>query len=430
MRLLNWTLIILFALSAIVLTACDCNTPDEDDVGELLGEWYLSNDDTHEPQLSHLVDLEVALSEYGLSVGYPEDAAYRFGWVGDEEEYWEWIARADANLAGLLHPVDSVYPGEEGLTLYTHGGLEEDSLRLEVEDSKLWLENLLGTSILSFAYPTHVHDEAALREVKDAGYLVARNGLISFEPWGSHLLGMPDDAAWDQGWERTSPYELPLTFTAAEVQALEPSQIADWLADPSRLETWKSEHRWVHLYTRTDSEDQTSVDIIDANRLGVLLDALQADGEVWIAPMGEVAIWALGNGQSNDPANDLLWRADAAGDFPWNGNACVFSFSTDDGFASNMDHYLPEFSSRGLSYTAFCSPEKIQIGDTGYELYLDSQGVQALAAAGVEIGCNGMTRRYLISSEACVIKDEAGEGYHIEIVTEEGHRKLKLWRDW
>ncbi len=280
-----WLSVAALAAASLLLGACDCNTPSEDDIGELVDEWYLSGDDTLEPRLGHLVDLVGALGDAGLTVEYPENMAYRFGWAGEEEEYWEWIARADANLAGYLHEVGPFYPGDGGAVLLTHAGLDVDSLAVEVEASKTWLENLIGTSVLSYAYPTHAHDRRAIEAVKTAGYIVARNGPISFEPWGSWLLGDADDPAWNQGWERTSPYELPLTFTAGEIQSLAVSEIEDWLADPANLQAWKNERRWVHLYTRTDSEDQTSLDILDQDHLEALVDALHEDGEVWVASM-------------------------------------------------------------------------------------------------------------------------------------------------
>ncbi len=429
MSLLKRSSTILLAAAALILAACECNTPDEDDIGELVDEWYLSGDDTLDPRLGHLVDLAGALGDAGLTVTYPEDMAYRLGWAGDEEEYWERIARADANLAGYLHDVGPYYPGEEGISLLTHAGLDSDSLEVEVASSKAWLEDLIGTSVLSYAYPTHAHDRRALEAVKAAGYIVARNGPISFEPWGSWLLGEADDPAWAQGWERTSPYELPLTFTAGEIQSLAVSEIEDWLADPANLEAWKTDHRWVHLYTRTDSEDQTSLDILDQDHLEALIDALHEDSEVWIASMGEIATWALASGQEVDPENDLLWRADPAGDAPWNGYKCAFTFSTDDGFRSNLTHYTPVFTSRNLSYTVFVSQEKIAIGENN-DLYLDDDDVLSLQSQGIEIGCNGMSRRYLLPQEALHVSDSTGEGFQIEILVEDGNKLLRLWRDW
>jgi len=429
--LLKWTGAA--ALSALLLlsAACGCNTPEGDEIGELLGEWYLSTDESLEPRLEHLVDVAEALREFDLEVEPLEGAAYRFGFVTENGgEVLDWIAEADANEAAYLEKIPLLTLAEEPVIVMSHAGIDDDSLLIEIVGSKAWLETLLDVDILSFAYPTHVHDRRIMEAVREADYRVARNGQITVEPWGSHLLGLPDDPAWNLGWQHTSPYELPLTFLASEIQALEASAIEDWLAEAERLPLWKSQHRWIQLYTRTDSQDQTSTEIIDADRLAVLLDALIDDGDVWIAPLGEVAAWALANGQAAAVGEDLLWEAAAPGAQPWNGHACAFSFSTDDGFRSNLTHYMPEFRQRELSYTAFCSPEKIQIGDTGYELLLDSEGVQELADEGIEIGCNGMSRRYLLPREVFELADPTGETHYIEIVVENGKKLLRLWRDW
>jgi len=419
------------AASALWLGACASKTSGPDDLGQIVGEWYLSSDESLQPRLEHLTDIASALSAYGLEVGFPEGEAYRLGFRGDGDNlvFEDWIAASDANLAAYLRPVEAVRPGNSGITLFTSAGIGDDSLQVEVAGSKLWLEGLLGSSVLSFAYPTHVHDRRALEAVRDAGYLVARNGQITYEPMGSYLLGSPDDPAWTQGWLRTSPYELPLTIQAGEVQALDPDQVADWLAEADHLPLWKSQHRWIQLYTRTDSEEATSTEILDEIHLEYLVDALLNDGDVWIESMGDVALWALGaGGQSPDADDPLLWRADPSGENPWNGFACAFSFSTDDGFRTNLTHYAPVFTSRNLSYTAFCSPEKIQIGDTGYELYLDSADLLELAGEGIEIGCNGMTRRFLLPPQALVIRDPAEAGYEVEVLIGNGKKILRLWK--
>lgn len=144
---------------------------------------------------------------------------------------------------------------------------------------------------------------------------------------------------------------------------------------------------------------------------------------------GEIATWALASGQGTDPEDDLLWRADPAGDSPWNGYKCAFTFSTDDGFRSNLTHYTPVFTSRNLSYTVFVSREKVEIGENN-DLYLDDDDVLSLLGEGIEIGCNGMSRRYLLPPEACRVSDDTGQGFQIQILVEDGFKVLRLWRDW
>ncbi len=60
----------------------------------------------------------------------------------------------------------------------------------------------------------------------------------------------------------------------------------------------------------------------------------------------------------------------------------------DDGNASDVEHALPALRERGLSATFF-----VVAGRLGTPHYLDEGGVQALATAGMEIGCHGMRHR-------------------------------------
>lgn len=60
----------------------------------------------------------------------------------------------------------------------------------------------------------------------------------------------------------------------------------------------------------------------------------------------------------------------------------------DDGNASDVEHALPALRERGLKATFF-----IVAGRLGAPRFLDEDGVRALAAAGMEIGCHGMRHR-------------------------------------
>ena len=58
----------------------------------------------------------------------------------------------------------------------------------------------------------------------------------------------------------------------------------------------------------------------------------------------------------------------------------------DDGNASDLEHALPALRERGLRATFF-----VVAGRLGTPRFLDERGVRALAAAGMEIGCHGMS---------------------------------------
>jgi peptidoglycan/xylan/chitin deacetylase (PgdA/CDA1 family) len=60
----------------------------------------------------------------------------------------------------------------------------------------------------------------------------------------------------------------------------------------------------------------------------------------------------------------------------------------DDGNASDVEQALPALQERGLTATFFLVADRI-----GTPHFLDEEGVRALAAAGMEIGCHGMRHR-------------------------------------
>jgi hypothetical protein len=54
----------------------------------------------------------------------------------------------------------------------------------------------------------------------------------------------------------------------------------------SRLPDWKQYHRWVNVFAHTLSDCDTA-------HMRWILEELQADGQIWIAPFGEVAQYYL-----------------------------------------------------------------------------------------------------------------------------------------
>jgi len=64
------------------------------------------------------------------------------------------------------------------------------------------------------------------------------------------------------------------------------------------------------------------------------------------------------------------------------------AITVDDGNASDLVHVLPALRERGLTATFFVVAERL-----GKPHFLDEDGVRALAAAGMEIGCHGLRHR-------------------------------------
>jgi peptidoglycan/xylan/chitin deacetylase (PgdA/CDA1 family) len=64
------------------------------------------------------------------------------------------------------------------------------------------------------------------------------------------------------------------------------------------------------------------------------------------------------------------------------------AITVDDGNASDLEHVFPALRERGLTATFFVVAQRL-----GEPHFLDEDGVRALAAAGMEIGCHGLRHR-------------------------------------
>ncbi len=91
-----------------------------------------------------------------------------------------------------------------------------------------------------------------------------------------------------------------------------------------------------------------------------------------------------------EPGEDAVWLAAEAFDAVLDSVAGRedVRITFDDGNASDLEHALPALRARGLSATFF-----IVAGRVGEPSFLDADGVRALAAAGMAIGCHGMEHR-------------------------------------
>jgi peptidoglycan/xylan/chitin deacetylase (PgdA/CDA1 family) len=77
----------------------------------------------------------------------------------------------------------------------------------------------------------------------------------------------------------------------------------------------------------------------------------------------------------------------------------------DDGNASDVEQALPALHTRGLRATFF-----VVAGRLGTPGFLDEDGLRALAAAGMEIGCHGMHHRAWRGLEERALHEELVEG--------------------
>ncbi|MCP4546238.1 MAG: polysaccharide deacetylase family protein [bacterium] len=402
---------------------------------QLVREWFLSplppeyEPGTPTDSIPSVGGLADSLSGRGFDITAIEDCEYRL-----RPDNWQ--RNMDASKSGYIRNLDLFRITAAPCTLLTYHGRDIDSLAIEIVESKQWLEELTGKDCPTLAYPYHEHDFRTLALLRDSSYICARSGQISYYPWSAHLLGTNPDA-WLETWAHTSLYEVPLQMMCGDVMDIAPEEVADWLAAPSRLPTWKLNNTWIQLYTHSDDPTQTGTPTLDREHLAAVVDALTADSEVWIAPIGEIAAWVRQTHVPED-ADGFIWRPTTGTSVlgreegPWQGHQCAFSFSTDDGFKANLSSFSPVFVDRGLSYTMYLNPVRITYSDSNPESnYLNSLEVTQLADAGIEIGSHTMNHKHLLQPEIFQISSDHGPDfpYWFEIVRENNQAIARLYRE-
>ena len=300
--------------------------------------------------------------------------------------------------------------GDEILCSYQ--GIGDDSLQIEVLTSKEWLESLTGKEVRCFAYPSHDHDRRTMGAVEISGHIIARSGVPSgIEPWSVFLLGHQSSPAWQTTWEAASLYEMPLTILCSDLQSKDISDIEAWVLHEDNLPTWKASKTWVQMYTHTTPEDSliTSTATLDADHLWEFLRVIDNDGEVWINSMGTIAEYYR-NYHYPSPEEEFIWIINEATDVPdgdgnrsfdpdnpWNGHKCAFTFSTDDGWKSNLTEFLPVFEQLGKPYTAFLNPLKILNPWIAY--MNETEAIEFSQAEMVEIANHSFSHKILLPDE-------------------------------
>jgi hypothetical protein len=194
-------------------------------------------------------------------------------------------------------------------------GCDLDSLVWELRRSEEWLDSVITDpeySCRTLAYPTHLHDIREMTVVRDSSsYVAARDG----GKWGERPNGCnPCKTRWDS----VTLYEVPIaeiirnivgdssSFTEQETR----QAIQDCIAE------WKADNLWANIYShRTFGPDGC-----DSTHMRWILEELQADGDVWVAPFGEVADYVRETHWSPDgftwiPIPDSLECGDANGDW-------------------------------------------------------------------------------------------------------------------
>lgn len=384
-------------------------------------EWYLTSKTSFEDSsciknLSYLVD---SLANYGVEVVPIPEREYRI-----DEEYENYFQNSTSHLK------DVSLSTLEGVVLSSHAGVSLDSLSVEILDSKLWLEFLIGGEVKSFAYPAHDHDEETMNFVRDSGHIVARCGIPHDRPWSSFLFGHYSNPLWQTSWTACSLYEIPLTvYGCSQIQELDVSEIESWLHSEENLFSWKENNTWVQLYTHTIPDDSllTNTSTLDTLHLGKVLEILEEDGEVWIGSMSEIGEYFREYHRPSQ-SEPLIWEMGSTGvpeedrDYdpalPWDGYKCAFTFSTDDGWKSNLTDFSDLFQRHNKQYTAFLNPDKIMNPNIRY--MNESEVLEFYSTGVVEIGNHSFDHISLIPSDFATL---SGEG-EIEISTVDSENGL------
>ncbi|MBM3321211.1 MAG: polysaccharide deacetylase family protein [Candidatus Eisenbacteria bacterium] len=175
-----------------------------------------------------------------------------------------------------LLPVAAVDIGAAPFQVRTTKGCDSLTLITELVSSKDHLEAVIADSTYrcrSFAYPRHAHDQREMNAVMETGYLGARNGT----PFGTYPGYCPVSYST---LDRVSLYQTPMTWGQPPNDSSEA-----WSRERirQRIAAWKRDGEWAILYVAHTLADW------DSAHVDWVLDEIVADGQVWVAPFGEVA---------------------------------------------------------------------------------------------------------------------------------------------
>lgn len=162
------------------------------------------------------------------------------------------------------------------ISVRTEMGCDSLTLMTEMTGSKTALESLLTDGSYrcrTMAYPRHAHDQREMNAAMEAGYIGARNGTA--------MGGYPGHAPVGYNYlDRVSLFQTPMTWGQPPNDSTE-----EWSREAirQRIAAWKRDGEWALLYLAHTLADW------DSAHVDWVLDEIVADGDVWVAPFGEVA---------------------------------------------------------------------------------------------------------------------------------------------
>lgn len=170
----------------------------------------------------------------------------------------------------------------------TTSGVSMDTLLWETRHSKEVLEQEIRAvdptyNCLSFAYPYHSHELRTMIVLRDsASYIAARDGYKGGypKPWA----GRDGRSTWDT----VTLYEVPTDAVLRNIVGPNNSFPEDTTRAiiRAKIQEWKENHTWANFYSHRYN---CTWEPLDTTHLRWILDEIQNDGDVWVAPFGVVA---------------------------------------------------------------------------------------------------------------------------------------------
>jgi len=335
----------------------------------------------------------------------------------------------------------------DGVDFLHDTGMTQVAIRNELIVNKAYVESLTGVPCRVHVYPDHQHTRATMRDLRDAGYIAARDGWVSpYFPEGATMGDVYTTVAMAQTWALWQRYALlgHLQFAAnpravqSGIGGLNKAQVEAYLyfttANQSAplattlygyddlMAMWKDNNTWVSFnihYNLTALEVQS------------LIEIFVADGDFWVDTLGNIAAYAdvhhapFGPVRNDEFVYEPL-TGHAASDFggaPWNGKKCAITFTCDDAQDDFIDNYLAAVQAAGGNVTV--GVVKDWIGDAGYMTTAEVATAQATGV--VEFGSHSVTHDQEVDLPGCTLAYSGTSALGAEVLVSGNNRLIQLY---
>lgn len=204
----------------------------------------------------------------------------------------------DADLASLLARGHEVASHSVSHRRWNPATVPDSVVAWGVDPAAIERHLPAGSSVVSIAWPFHLHSARMCGIARDSGYLVGRNGGID---WGQYIEGSYCS------WDSCRIYEVGLTCMAERVVADEDST-REYIRNCIR-ETIEHGNGWLNLYVHTTDGRYSSGIGVSRQQLIWVIDELVRSDLVWIDTMGNVARYYRQH-HAPKPGDPLLWILD------------------------------------------------------------------------------------------------------------------------